>query len=361
DLSGNPSFKEFLDRIRDVALGAYVNQDVPVEMVLEVLQPERKLNHSPLFQVMFILQTVPRPDLSLLNLTATPIHVDSRTTKFDLTLYMEDTGRGLTGALEYSTDIFEEATIARMLKHYEQLLESVASDPDQPISRVRMLTEGELQHLLVTCNDTEREFPRHMCVHELFEEMVEQSPDAVAVEYEGEELSYKELDERANRLAHHLISLGVRAEMVVGISVERSLEMVVGLVAILKAGGAYLALDASYPLERLAYMVEDSGCRVVITEQRSAEKYEALGAKVVRIDEPDVWEERKEKAKVEVSSENLAYVMYTSGSSGEPKGVCVTHRSVVNYAQAAIAQYEISSRDRILQFASISFDASAEE
>ncbi|MCP4549380.1 MAG: amino acid adenylation domain-containing protein [bacterium] len=256
DLSGNPTFWELLGQVREVALGAYAHQDLPFEVLVDALQPERDLSRSPLFQVMFVLQNAPVEALELPNLTVSRLEADSKTAKFDLTLTMAETAQGLRGALEYNTDLFDAGTIDRLVGHFQVLLQGIVADPDQRIADVPILTDAERQLLLVEWNDTWAEYPKHRCIHELFEAQVERTPDAVAVVFEERHLTYRELNRRANQLAHHLQGLGVGPEVLVGICVERSLEMVVGLLGILKAGGAYVPLDSAYPEERLAFMLE---------------------------------------------------------------------------------------------------------
>ena len=251
DVSGDPSFNELLPRIREMALSAYAHQDLPFEMLVEALQPERDLSHTPLFQVMFVLQNAPMSGVELTGLTITHLPTESTTAKFDLTLGMENTTTGLVGGWEYNTDLFDSSTIERMMAHFVTLLEAIVANPQQRISQLPMLTESERQQLLVEWNDTQVDYRDDLCIHQLFEEQSLRTPDAVAVVFENQQLTYHELNSRANQLAHYLRSLGVGADVLVGICVERSLEMVVGLLGILKAGGAYVPLDPEYPQERL--------------------------------------------------------------------------------------------------------------
>jgi hypothetical protein len=253
DMSENPSFQELLGRVREVTLGAYAHQDLPFEQLVEALQPERSLSHQPLFQVMFVLENTPISGLELPDLTISSLNIDSSTAKFDLTLSMEDTEQGLVGSLEYNTDLFDATTISRMLGHFQTLLEGIVVNPEQRLSDLPLLTQPERQQLLVEWNDTQVDYPKDVCVHQLFEAQVEQTPEAVAVVFEDQQLTYGELNRRANQVAHHLRSLGVGPDTLVGICVERSLEMIVGFLGILKAGGAYVPLDPSYPQERLGF------------------------------------------------------------------------------------------------------------
>ncbi|MEG5026529.1 amino acid adenylation domain-containing protein [Microcoleus sp. AT8-B1] len=362
DVSGDPTFRELLQRVREVTLGAYAHQDLPFEKLVEELQPDRSLSYNPVFQVMFQLQNNPMPPLDLPGLTLSLLDVETNTTQFDLSLDLEELGERLQASVEYSTDLFDRATITRMLGHLQTLLEGIVPNPEQRLWSLPLLTAVEKQQLL-EWNNTFAQYPQDKCIHQLFEEAVSRSPDAVAVVFEGEELSYRELNARANQLARHLRSLGVEPEVLVGICVERSPLMVIGLLGVLKAGGAYVPLDPNYPKERLAFMLEDSSVQVLLAQEKLLEKLPPHSARVVCLDSG--WEEiafySSENPRSGVKPENLAYVIYTSGSTGKPKGVLIEHRSLVNYTTAAIAEYGIEKRDRVLQFASISFDASAEE
>ncbi|MEG4054806.1 MULTISPECIES: amino acid adenylation domain-containing protein [unclassified Microcoleus] len=362
DVSGDPTFRELLQRLREVTLGAYAHQDLPFEKLVEELQPERSLSYNPVFQVMFQLRNNPMPPLELPGLTLNLLELETNTTQFDLSLDLEEVGERLQASVQYSTDLFDRATITRMLGHLQTLLEGIAAHPEQRLSSLPLLTAAEKQQLL-EWNNTFAQYPPDKCIHQLFEEAVSRSPDAVAVVFEGEELSYRELNARANQLAHHLRSLGVKPEALVGICVERSPLMVIGLLGVLKAGAAYVPLDPNYPKERLAFMLEDSSVQVLLAQEKLLEKLPPHSARVVCLDSG--WEEiafySSENPRSGVKPENLAYVIYTSGSTGKPKGVLIEHRSLVNYTAAAIAEYGIEKRDRVLQFASISFDASAEE
>src|SRR5262249_48307585 len=259
DLSGNPSFCELLGRVRKTALEAYEHQELPFEKLVEELQPERSLSYSPLFQVMFVLQNATSMGLELEGLNVIPVRVGTETAKFDLTLSMHETVEGLSGSLQYNTDLFDDATITRMLEHLQRLLEAVVAKPDEGIGYLPILSEAEERQLL-EWNGTKRDNPRGKCIHELFETQVEKTPDAIALVFpstssgrgEDQQLTYSELNTRANQLAHYLQKLGVGPEVRVAICVERSLDMVVGLLGILKAGGAYVPIGPSYPKERLA-------------------------------------------------------------------------------------------------------------
>ncbi|MBD2015334.1 amino acid adenylation domain-containing protein [Microcoleus sp. FACHB-53] len=362
-LSGNPSFQELLGRVREVALGAYAHQDLPFEKLVEELQPERDRSRTPLFQVMFVLQNTPTSALELPGLTVNSLNIDSGTAKFDLTLFMIETAQGLRASLEYNTDLFNPATITRMLGNFQTLLEGIVANPKQRLSDLPLLTASEQHQLLVEWNNTTKEYPQDKCIHQLVEAQVEQAPDAVAVVYEGEQLTYRELNARANQLAHYLQVLGVGPEVLVGICVERSLEMLVGLLGILKAGGAYVPLDPAYPLERLAFMLEDASVSVLLTQARLVKSLPQHHAPVVCLDRD--WEVLAQYSEENpfsgVTPKNLAYVIYTSGSTGKPKGVLVEHRGLLNLVFWHQRSFTVSSKDRATQLAGSAFDASVWE
>ncbi len=258
DLAGNPAFRELLGRVQEVTLGAHTHQDLPFERLVEEIQTERDLSRNPLFQVMFVLQNVPTPYPRRSGLTFNLLEVDSGTARLDLALTVEQAAQGLWGEVEYNTDLFDDGTIERLVKHFQTLLEGIVATPQARLSDLPLLTEAERQQMLVVWNDTGADYPQDRCLHELFEAQVARTPEAVALVFADEELTYGELDSRANQLAHHLQGLGVGPEVLVGICVERSPEMVVGLLGILKAGGAYVPLDPTYPEDRLAFMLEDT-------------------------------------------------------------------------------------------------------
>jgi amino acid adenylation domain-containing protein len=356
DLGGTPSFRELLGRVLKVALGAYAHQDMPFERLVEELQPERDRSYNPLFQAMFVLQNAPVPEMEFSNLTLSPMKVDSKTAKFDLSLSLTETEQGLIGAFGYNTDLFDEATIARTVGHLQTLLEGIVADPDKHIYELPILTEAEQHQLLVEWNDTEADYPKDKCIHQLFEEQVERTPDHVAVVFEDQQLTYRELNAKANQLARYLQKLGVRPEVLVGICVERSLEMVVGVLGILKAGGAYVPLDPEYPRERLAFMLEDIQAPVLLTQQQLIECFPAHGAHIVSIDSK--WKAiasgSEENLVSGVMADNLAYVIYTSGSTGRPKGVLLQHKGFCNVMLTSVKAFGVKNDDRVLQFASFS-------
>jgi aspartate racemase len=361
NLSGDPSFRELLGRVREVALGAYAHQDIPFEKLVEELHPERNLSYSPQFQVMFVLQNAPSTAWEFEGLTVRSFAVDSETAKFDLTLSLSERAEGLRGSVEYRTALFDDETISRMLGHLQVLLEGIVADPDRSISALPILTEPERHQLLVEWNDTKREYPKDKCIHELFEEQVDRCPEAVAVVFEDQQLTYRELNCRANQLAHHLRQLGVGPGTAVGICVERSVEMVVALLAIVKGGGGYVPLDPLYPKERLKLMLEDTRASIIVTQRRLRDRLPSHEATVVYLDDEAAWAtESDENPVAAIRPENFLYVMYTSGSTGTPKGVSVVHRGVVRLVKNT-DYAELTSDEVFLQFAPISFDASTFE
>nr|AXN93627.1 PuwA [Symplocastrum muelleri NIVA-CYA 644] len=359
NLKGNPTFKELLAQVRQVALEAYEHQDVPFEQIVEALQPERSLDHNPLFQVMFVLQNAPQGNLELPGLTLIPWDAGTVTAKRDLTLTLVEDEQALMGSWEYNSDLFDETTILQMADHFETLLSAIVANPEQRIAQLPLLSETERQQLLVEWNHTKTDYPANKCIHQLFEEQVLQTPDAIAVVFEDQSLTYKQLNVRANQLAYYLQNLGVKPEVLVGICVDRSLEMLVGLLGILKAGGAYLPLDSTYPSERLAYMLNDAQVPVLVTQQslrNSLPKYDGL---IVDLDKD--WElisqHSHNNPNSEVNSSNLAYLIYTSGSTGKPKGTMICHQGVVNYLSWCTKAYSVATGTGAPVQSSIAFDA----
>ncbi|MBG1259055.1 amino acid adenylation domain-containing protein [Nostoc commune] len=368
DLSGNPTFRELLNRVREVTLGAYTHQDLPFEKLVEELHPDRDLSRHPLFQIVFSLQNTPIEALELPGLKLSLFDFDSKIAKLDLEFDLWRDLETLKGEIVYSTDLFDQSTITRMLGHFQILLESIVANPKQRISDLALLTEGERQQLLIDWNDTKKTYPNSKCFHQLFEAQVEKSPDATALNarsanalvFGNQQLSYKELNIRSNQLAHYLKKIGVQTESLVGICVERSLEMIIGLLGILKAGGAYLPLDPSYPQERLNFMLEDAQVSVLLTQQKLLQYFTEFSNQIISIDKDwaTITQHSRENPSSCVTLENLAYVIYTSGSTGQPKGVLVEHRGLSNLAADQIEVFNLQPSNRILQFASLSFDAS---
>ncbi len=377
DLSGNPTFRELLNRVKEVALGAYAHQDVPFEKLVEELHPDRALNQNPLFQVVFALQNAPADKLELPELTLRPQQLDAGTARFDLEFHLwerspdnklwVDCADGISGFVIYSADLFDEATIVRMLGHFETLLSSIVANPDGQIANLEILTDAERDLLLVKCNKNQINYPKDLCLHQLFEIQAEQTPDAVALVFGEEKISYRELNIRSNKLAHYLQKIGVGAEVLVGICVERSPDAIIGMLGILKAGGAYLPLDPTYPRDRLNLMLEDAHVPVVLTHQgfnlqanseSRSESGETYNPIVVDLDESGESSDRQnpDRAIAPVAA-NLACVIYTSGSTGKPKGVQIEHRSLLNLIFWHQQEFAISACDRASQIAGIAFDA----
>jgi amino acid adenylation domain-containing protein len=363
NLSGDPSFLELLRRVREVCLGAYAHQDLPFERLVEELHLARNLSRNPLFQVMFVLQNARLDTWELPGLILTPLEVDSGTTHFDLTFNIADAGQELIATLAYNTDLFEAATIARMLRHYEMLLEGVCSFPDRRLSALPMLSDAERQQLLVDWNDTKADQTNELCIHQLFEAQVARTPRTIAVCFEDDQLTYEQLNRRANQLAHRLRALGVRPEVPVGICLKHTLDVVIGLLGILKAGGVYVPLDPAYPKERLAFMLAHAEIPVLVTKEPLLAGLPEHNATVLCLDSD--WEtiaqESQENPICSSIAANLAYVIYTSGSTGQPKGVLVSHASIAEHCLNIGRYYELEPRDRVLQFASLSFDLSLEQ
>ncbi|MGB7923853.1 MAG: amino acid adenylation domain-containing protein, partial [Pyrinomonadaceae bacterium] len=363
DVGGGQTFSEVLRRVREVCLGAYAHQDVPFEKLVEELQPERSLTHTPLFQVMFVFQSATAQTLQLPGLELSELSVESDTSKFDLTLLINERVTDFSGAIEYSTDLRDASTIRRMIGHFEVLLRSVVMNPEQKITELPLLTGAERHHLLVERNDTAREYPSPHCVQEVFEQQAERTPESVAVVFDEQQLTYRELNRRANQLARYLRRLGVGPESRVGLLMERSPEMVLAVLGVLKSGAAYVPLDPAYPLERLSFMLSDSGACVLLTQGALRVALPPHPAQVVELDKDwkEIAEQSAENLKSGASAENLAYVIYTSGSTGRPKGVAMTHRALVNLIYWQLENLKWKTTKRALQFASLSFDVSFQE
>jgi amino acid adenylation domain-containing protein/non-ribosomal peptide synthase protein (TIGR01720 family) len=360
DMSSKPSFRELLARVRRTALDAYAHQDLPFERLVDELHPVRDLSRNPLFQVCFQLFNVPAVSESMLP----PHPVEAGTAKFDLRFDLLLSPTSLSGFFEYSTDLFEASTIARMAEHFLTLLEAVVADPEEKISQLSLLAPGEREQLLVEWNQTSADYARDLCAHELFEAQAQKTPDAVAVIFEDQQMTYGELNRRANQLAHYLRRLSVGPETLVGICMGRSIDMIVGVLGIWKSGGAFLPLDPAYPSERLKLMLEDARPPFVLTERRWMKPLSSMPGTVVVGDAEEAWIARRECGENVASGvrpEHLAYVMYTSGSTGSPKGVLVEHRGLSSLAAEQVRRLGVRPDSRILQFASLNFDASVFE
>ena len=329
DLSKNPGFTELLNQSKGMLLDAYAHQQVPFEQIVERLQPERSLSHSALFQVMLVLQNNAEGSLELPGLTLSPVaQGGAGIAKYDLTLNVTESAEGLWLGWEYNTDLFEADTIARMAVHFKRLLSSLVSQPEESVFKAEMLSDQERHQLLMEWNDTTTEYPKDKCIHELFEAQVQNNPDAIAVIFEDQQLTYGELNRKANQLAHYLITeKQVKPDTLVGICVERSLEMVVGILAILKAGGAYVPLDPEYPEARLKYMLDDATLTTVVTQGHLRETTPVTDQQAVCLDDQRVQSllqaqptHNPDPKAQGLTSSHLAYVIYTSGSTGNPKG-----------------------------------------
>jgi amino acid adenylation domain-containing protein len=362
DVSGNPTFRELVQRVKETALGAYAHQDVPFEKLVEELAPERNLSVTPLFQVMFAMENTPSPEIRLKDLQLSLLETARETAKFDIVLVMWETAEGLEGSLEYSTDLYKEATMQRLLCQFQTLLEGVAADPNARLADLPLLTASEQQRL-IDWNDTRKDLPQELCVHQLFESQVELSPHAPALIFDEQQITYHQLNGKANQLAHHLRDLGVGPEKIVAVCMERSIEMVVGLLGILKAGAAYLPLDPTYPKERLTFMLNDARAAVVLTQTNLKDVLPELETALVCLDAdwPHIARHSEQNPITSVYSQNLAYLVYTSGSTGEPKGVQVQHGSVVNLCKWHQSAYDIGPKDRATQVTPLVFDGSVWE
>ncbi|MBI1924147.1 amino acid adenylation domain-containing protein [Candidatus Poribacteria bacterium] len=377
NLSGNPTFKAFLSQVRHTVLDALAHQDYPFSLLVKRTQPNRHPSRSPIFQVLFVFQRpqqfgeivdlfAPGERESRVNwggLELEPFLMAQQESQFDLTLEMGAALESLLGRFTYNTDLFEAATIQRLAGHFQTLLEGIVAHPEQRISDLPLLTEAERHQLLVEWNDTQADSPQDQCLHQWFESQVERTPDVVAVVCEDRQLTYRQLNARANQLAHHLQSLGVGPEVLVGICVERSIEMVVGLLGILKAGGAYVPLDPAYPQERLAFMLKDSQVKVLLTQEKWVEKLPEHQARVVCLDTDRgvIFQESEKNPVSGVKPDHLAYVIYSSGSTGKPKGILVSHYNVTRLFAATQSWFHFDERDVWTLFHSYAFDFSVWE
>ncbi len=363
DLSGNPTFRELLQRVRATALGAYANQDLPFEKLVEALRPERAMDRTPLFQVWFVLQNAPPDAFHLPGLDIKGMNVHNGTSKFDLVMFAIEKPEGLLCFVEYSTDLFDAITIQRLLGHFQVLLTAITETPEGRIADLPLLPAAEEHRLLSEWNDTSKQFRRDACIHELFERQVERTPDNTAVVFEGDSFTYRELNQRANQLAHKLRALGVGPETLVGICVERSLEMLVAILGVLKAGGGYLPLDPAYPKDRRTFMLEDAEVPVLLTQTGLlGEITQYQGAMIcLDADWPSIASEPGENPPPQTEPDNVAYVIYTSGSTGKPKGVMVTHANVARLFTATDHWYGFGPQDTWTLFHSFAFDFSVWE
>ena len=376
DLSSDPTFRQLLARARQTCLDAYAHDDLPFEILVEELKPERSINQNPLFQVSFVLQNFPKAPFESTGVTAVEMDIDPGIARFDLHVFMTEEENGLKGYFEYNTDLFDAATIERMVGHFQTLLDGIVVNPDLRISELPVLGQAERNRLLTEWNNTRKDYAKDKCLHQLFEEQVERTPDAIALIFENQQLTYRELNNHANHLAHYLHKHSVGPDVMVGICVERSLEMVIGLLGTLKAGGGYVPLDPSYPKDRLEFMLADARVAVLLTQECFLEdgglrindnhcRSSILDRPIQRICLNRDWEliARESNANPEniTTADNLAYVIYTSGSTGQPKGVQITHESLLNLVFWHHQAFSVTSFDRATQLAGPGFDAAVWE
>jgi surfactin family lipopeptide synthetase A len=355
DLSGNPTFRQLVGRARDTVLDALANDEVPFESIVEALPLRPDPSRNPIFQLI-LSQQPPMPSVAA-GWDLVTEEVSNGGSKLDMTIVLDERPDTISGPITYNPDLFDAATVTRMVEHWQTLLAGALATPDRGIAELPLLTESERNQILIDWNNTQLDFPP-VCLHELIEAQVERTPDAVAVTFEDQQLSYRELNARANQLGHYLQKLGVGPEVLVGICVERSLEMLVGLLGILKAGGTYVPLDPNYPKDRLAFMVEDSGLKVLLTQEHLRAKLSEFPAESICLDSQSkaLSQESFQNCSSQVEPHNSAYVIYTSGSTGKPKGVQISHRSLVNFLTSMQAKPQLSAKDTLLAVTTISFD-----
>ena len=372
NLSKNLNFKEFLSQVRHTVLEALAHQDYPSALLVKQLQLQGNSSRSAIFQIYFAFQKFKLHQLFLGEgntsvdwgeIKIAPFEIPQQEGQSDLTLEMAESKSLLFGVFKYNTDLFDGSMIKRMAGHLQNLLSAIVENNQQTVAELPLLSAAERHRLLVEWNKTDSEYPQNKCIHQLFESQVEKTPEAVAVVFENQQLTYQQLNQKANQLAHHLQSLGVEPEVLVGICIERSLKMVVGLLGILKAGGAYVPLDPNYPAERLSYMLADSGVKVLLTQGSLLESLPSNQAQLVCLDTDwrAIEQYSQDNLNLRVYEDNLAYVIYTSGSTGKPKGVMITHHALSRFTQTAVSEYSLVASDLVLQFASINFDAAVEE
>ncbi len=360
DLSGDPTLKDFLKQIRETALGAYAHQDLPFEKLVDAIQPERDVRHTPLFQVMFMMQNLPSGKQEASDITIEEMKVENGLSQFEITLGLTEVADGLNASIEYNTDLFEETTMHRLADHFVRVTESMVNRPEQPLSHISLIAPEDEKKITQEWNATQREFPA-MAIHHLIEVQAEDQPDKIAVVSDDVQMPYGELNDRANRIAAYLQQKGIGKGKRVGLSLRRSPDLIVTLLGILKSGAAYVPLDANYPRERLEFMINDAQLSFLITEQALKEAIPAKDIPTLVLDENNEWQQAGAYQPVTFTGDEAAYVIYTSGSTGLPKGVVVSHRSVVNHNLAIAEIFEMQDCDRVLQFATINFDAAGEE
>lgn len=362
-VNGQTCVNDFLHAVKNTALEAYHHQDIPFEQLVDVLKPERSLSYSPLFQVMFVLQNLPEDSFTLPGIDVSAIEVDTQKSKFDITVMLTEKPRGISGIVEYNTDLFDRTTIERFCNHYSLLLESMAENPQKKLCDLPLLTELERQQILMDWNNTEVDYPKEQCIHQLFETQAEKTPNAMAVVFEGQLLTYEVLNRQSNQLAHYLIEQGVEPESRVGLFVDRSLDMIIGMLGIIKAGGAYVPIDPGYPRQRIEYLIQDSGMQVLLTQEASRERIEDQEIICCYLDSDwQMMETQPTTApNVVLTPKNLVYVIYTSGSTGKPKGVAVSHDNLSQLCYWHQDAFSVTPTARATQLAGMGFDAMAWE
>ncbi len=364
-IAAEKSFSELVEEVKEMVLNGFANQDYPFDILVDLLDLKRDMSRSPLFDAMFSWQNMnvsTKPEVQLsdqLGLNIRLLGEEEVTSKFDLTMVLVESHGNLYGSIEYSTDLFKEETIQRMIEHFKVLLNETMVNPEQKLAELNILTPEERDQLLITFNETYTEYPRDKCISKLFEEQVERTPDQVAVKFGSEKLTYQELNEKANQLAHLLVSHGVKSETAVGLILDRSLVMIVGLVATIKAGGVYLPIDPAYPEERITFMLEDGLAPVLVVQTHLKERVPTqYCGQLIEIDQPQcLMEQATDNLDLDVKADNLAYIVYTSGSTGKPKGTLINQKSVVRLVQNT-NYIRIKPTDHILQLSSYSFDGS---
>ncbi len=360
DLSGNPSFRELLKRVRGSVLDVFDNQEMPFDKLVEEIKPDRGLSRNPLFQAMLALQSQPGYDASFQGVTSEPLRVGTGTSKFDLSIELKEDPDGIKGFLEYNTELFSEETATRLVANFQLLLSSIVADPDQAIGELEIIHPSERNFLLNEVNDTTVDYPRESLLHQLVEKQARQTPDNLAIQFGQSQLTYQELDLQSSKLASYLKQAGAGPEQMVGIYLDRGIAMVVGLLGILKSGAAYLPMDPLFPYERLQYMLDDGEAGILLTEERLKSDFPEFSGKVIAIDTD--WEQilntDSDFSGITIDSNALAYTIYTSGSTGKPKGVQIEHRSVVNFLLSMQREPGLSSSDTLLAVTTLSFDIS---
>ncbi|MGD9899868.1 MAG: amino acid adenylation domain-containing protein, partial [Calditrichaceae bacterium] len=361
NISGKISYRQLIQNVRETALGAYAHQDVPFEKIVDAVQPERNTSHSPLFQVMFVILNLPeKSENGSSDLVISPIEAHSGTSKFDITMFMTEEKDQISGALEYNTDLFEKSTISVMLDHFQNLLNGMVTNPNEQVGRINMISEHEYDQLISGWNGRKKPLKIDLPVHQIFSGQVRKTPDQIALELgEQEKLTYSQLHEESNRLAHYLISLGVGPDVPVGLCMKRSTDLIVSVLGVLKAGGAYVPIDPAYPDDRLAFIIEDSGISILLTHSALVPMFSSQTAKIACLDSEQelISSQDISEPDIKVDPDHLAYLIYTSGSTGKPKGTLITHRGLTNYLNWCIEAYPLTDGRGSLVHSTLAFDA----